>query len=78
MRKGRGQDWRLCLASLALENGGVVEIKGKDKVYAIAWPGIPKTHRTSSGSTEAPGRILVRGSITKSRSPELKQGLPER
>ena len=29
------------LASLGLENGGVVEIKGKDKVYAIAWPGTP-------------------------------------
>ncbi|HUS75373.1 MAG TPA: CDC48 family AAA ATPase [Methanothrix sp.] len=29
------------LASLSLENGGVVEIKGKDKVYAIAWPGNP-------------------------------------
>src|SRR5512137_2320479 len=28
-------------ASLSLENGGVVEIKGKDKVYAIAWPGNP-------------------------------------
>ncbi|MCK9565713.1 MAG: CDC48 family AAA ATPase [Methanothrix sp.] len=29
------------LASLSLENGGVVEIKGKDKVYAIVWPGNP-------------------------------------
>ena len=29
------------LTSLGLENGGVVEIKGKDKVYAIAWPGTP-------------------------------------
>ncbi|MEI8004359.1 MAG: hypothetical protein WCG94_08470, partial [Methanothrix sp.] len=28
-------------ASLSLENGGVVEIKGKDKIYAIAWPGNP-------------------------------------
>ncbi len=28
-------------ASLSLENGGVVEIRGKDKVYAIAWPGNP-------------------------------------
>jgi transitional endoplasmic reticulum ATPase len=28
-------------ASLCLENGGVVEIKGKDKVYAIVWPGTP-------------------------------------
>jgi transitional endoplasmic reticulum ATPase len=28
-------------ASLSLENGGVVEIKGKDKVYAIVWPGTP-------------------------------------
>jgi transitional endoplasmic reticulum ATPase len=30
------------LASLSLENGGVVEINGKDKVYAIAWPGNPE------------------------------------
>jgi transitional endoplasmic reticulum ATPase len=29
------------LTILGLENGGVVEIKGKDKVYAIAWPGTP-------------------------------------
>src|SRR5512137_360167 len=28
-------------ASLSLENGAVVEIKGKDKVYAIVWPGNP-------------------------------------
>ena len=28
--------------ALSLENGGVVEIKGKDKVYAIAWPGTPE------------------------------------
>jgi len=28
-------------ASLSLENGAVVEIKGKDKLYAIAWPGNP-------------------------------------
>jgi transitional endoplasmic reticulum ATPase len=27
---------------LGLGNGGVVEIKGKDKVYAIAWPGNPE------------------------------------
>ena len=30
------------LATLSLENGGVVEINGKDKVYAIAWPGNPE------------------------------------
>ncbi len=30
------------LTSLSLENGNVVEIKGKDKVYAIAWPGNPE------------------------------------
>jgi transitional endoplasmic reticulum ATPase len=28
--------------SLSLENGSVVEIKGKDKVYALAWPGNPE------------------------------------
>ena len=30
------------MTDLGLENGGVVEIKGKDKVYAIAWPGNPE------------------------------------
>jgi transitional endoplasmic reticulum ATPase len=30
------------LTRLSLENGNVVEIKGKDKVYAIAWPGNPE------------------------------------
>jgi transitional endoplasmic reticulum ATPase len=28
--------------SLSIENGNVVEIKGKDKAYAIAWPGNPE------------------------------------
>lgn len=30
------------MARLGLENGGVVEIRGKDKVYAIVWPGNPE------------------------------------
>ncbi len=30
------------MARLGLENGGVIEIRGKDKVYAIAWPGNPE------------------------------------
>ena len=30
------------MTRLSLENGNVVEIKGKDKVYAIAWPGNPE------------------------------------
>jgi transitional endoplasmic reticulum ATPase len=30
------------MASLLIENGGVVEIKGRDKVYAIVWPGNPE------------------------------------
>jgi len=30
------------MTGLGLENGGVVEIKGKDRVYAIAWPGNPE------------------------------------
>jgi transitional endoplasmic reticulum ATPase len=34
------QDWSGAIPP-SLENGGVVEIKGKDKVYAIAWPGNP-------------------------------------
>jgi len=30
------------LARLGVENGGVVEINARDKVYAIAWPGTPE------------------------------------
>ena len=30
------------MARLGLENGGVMEVKGKDKIYAIAWPGNPE------------------------------------
>src|SRR5690606_11901009 len=30
------------LAQLGVENGGVVEINARDKVYAIAWPGTPE------------------------------------
>ncbi|OPY52203.1 MAG: VCP-like ATPase [Methanosaeta sp. PtaU1.Bin112] len=39
--KGVARIGSSAFASLSLENGGVVEIKGKDKVYAIAWPGNP-------------------------------------
>ena len=39
--KGVARIGAVALASLSLENGGVVEIKGKDKLYAIAWPGNP-------------------------------------
>lgn len=41
---------------LGLDNGGVVEIRGKDKVYAIAWPGSPEDDRDIiriDGSTRA-------------------------
>ncbi|OPY49808.1 MAG: VCP-like ATPase [Methanosaeta sp. PtaU1.Bin060] len=30
------------ISRLGLENGGVLEIRGKEKVYAIAWPGNPE------------------------------------
>ena len=30
------------LARLGVENGGVVEVNAKEKVYAIAWPGTPE------------------------------------
>lgn len=30
------------ISRLALENGAVIEINGKEKVYAIAWPGNPE------------------------------------
>ncbi|MBN1236504.1 MAG: CDC48 family AAA ATPase [Methanotrichaceae archaeon] len=30
------------MVTLSLENGSVVEIKGKDKLYAIVWPGNPE------------------------------------
>jgi transitional endoplasmic reticulum ATPase len=39
--KGVARIGTTALASLGVENGGVVELKGKDKVYAIAWPGTP-------------------------------------
>lgn len=39
--KGVARIGAVALTSLSLENGGVVEIKGKDKLYAIAWPGNP-------------------------------------
>jgi transitional endoplasmic reticulum ATPase len=32
----------IILAQLGVENGGVVEINARDKVYAIAWPGTPE------------------------------------
>ena len=35
----------IILAQLGVENGGVVEINARDKVYAIAWPGTPETPR---------------------------------
>jgi transitional endoplasmic reticulum ATPase len=39
--KGVARIGTAALSSLGVENGGVVELKGKDKVYAIAWPGTP-------------------------------------
>ncbi|MCJ7445174.1 MAG: CDC48 family AAA ATPase [Methanotrichaceae archaeon] len=30
------------LSRLGLENGGVVEVQGRDRIYAIAWPGNPE------------------------------------
>ena len=40
--KGVARIGAAAMASLSLENGGVVEIKGKDKLYAIVWPGNPE------------------------------------
>ncbi|MGV8175410.1 MAG: CDC48 family AAA ATPase [Methanothrix sp.] len=40
--KGVARIGAAAMASLSLENGGVVEIKGRDKLYAIAWPGNPE------------------------------------
>jgi transitional endoplasmic reticulum ATPase len=39
--KGVARIGSQAMASLAIENGGVLEILGKDKVYVIAWPGNP-------------------------------------
>ncbi len=39
--KGVARIGAAALTSLGLENGGVLEIQGKEKVYAIAWPGNP-------------------------------------
>lgn len=40
--KGVARIGAAAMSSLSLENGGVIEILGKDKVYAIAWPGNPE------------------------------------
>ncbi len=40
--KGVARIGAAAMTALRLENGGVVEIKGKDNVYAIAWPGNPE------------------------------------
>jgi transitional endoplasmic reticulum ATPase len=40
--KGVARIGAAAMTALGLENGGVVEMKGKDKVYAIAWPGNPE------------------------------------
>lgn len=40
--KGVARIGSAAMATLSLENGGVMEIKGKDKLYAIAWPGNPE------------------------------------
>ncbi len=39
--KGVARIGAAAMSTLSLENGGVIEILGKDKVYAIAWPGNP-------------------------------------
>lgn len=40
--KGVARIGATAMKQLRLENGGVVEIHGKDEVYAIAWPGNPE------------------------------------
>ena len=40
--KGVARIGAAAMASLSLENGGVVEVQGKDKLYAIVWPGNPE------------------------------------
>ncbi len=54
--KGVARIGAAAMASLSLENGGVVEIKGRDKLYAIAWPGNPEDSQDLiriDGSTRA-------------------------
>jgi len=53
------------MASLSLENGGVVAITGKDKIYAIAWPATRRTPATISASTETPAPNLGVGIDSK-------------
>jgi transitional endoplasmic reticulum ATPase len=40
--KGVARIGTTAMKKLGLDNGGVVEIQGKEKVYAIAWPGNPE------------------------------------
>lgn len=40
--KGIARVSAAAMRQLGLDNGGVIEIQGKEKVYAIAWPGNPE------------------------------------
>jgi transitional endoplasmic reticulum ATPase len=59
------------LIGLSLESGGVVEIKGKDKVYAIAWPGNPEDPQDLiriDGNTRANLGVGIDGKVLVSRA----------
>jgi len=66
------------MASLSLENGGVVAITGKDKIYAIAWPATRRTPATISASTGTLAQIWVWESTARSQSQGPRQGREER
>lgn len=58
-------------SALSLENGGVVEIKGKDKVYAIAWPGTledPQDLIRIDGNTRANLGVGIDSKVAVSRA----------
>jgi transitional endoplasmic reticulum ATPase len=69
--KGVARIGAAAMIALGLENEGVVEIKGKDKVYAIVWPGNPEDPQDLiriDGNTRANVGVGIDNKIQVSRA----------
>ena len=69
--KGVARIGAAAMIALGLENEGVVEIKGKDKVYAIVWPGNPEDPQDIiriDGNTRANVGVGIDNKIQVSRA----------
>ena len=69
--KGVARIGAAAMSALGLENEGVVEIKGKDKVYAIVWPGNPEDPQDIiriDGNTRANVGVGIDNKIQVSRA----------